>query len=409
MGPNHDQDVSASPHVAHPAAAAGTDSANLRVALLGVAGFLVAISWQVTLPVLPLHLSRIGFSAAQIGVLVSLLSLTMGIVELEVGRITEMFGARWTLLGGLVANTGAMVWLVLARAWGLVGGALAAIGAARAMMWAPLHASVAGAASETTRGRAFSVYWLLTSVGFLAGPAIGGLVATHYGRQAVFYLGAAISLAAVPIVFAITSPVRPTFRVSASAAGEVLRTPVVFRILLANHLHYAMTAIWSTFLPLYAVTQGLTILTIGEVFAVQGLTYALVQVPTGRLVDRWGPERLILPAVIGRSVIGMLVPLLHSGTAFLLAGAAYGLVGGLVPVTFTTLVARSIARERYTTAMGVYNSSGDLGFFVGPLIGGAAALLGLAAPFLLCAPLGAASIVTGLRVIASARTAQQDG
>lgn len=41
--------------------------------------------------------------------------------------------------------------------------------------------------------------------------------------------------------------------------------------------------------------------------------------------------------------------------------------------------------------MGVYNSSGDLGFFVGPLLGGAAALLGVTAPFLLCAPIGAAA------------------
>jgi len=374
---------------------------DLRTGLLGAAGFLVAISWQVVLPVLPLHLSRIGYSDAQIGVLVSFLSLAMGIAELEVGRVAGMLGQRWALVGGLLANTVAMVWMAVARIWGTVGGALSSIGAARAMMWSPLQAAVADAASEETRGRTFGVFWFLTSLGFLAGPAIGGVVAAHYGDRAVFYLGAAISLATLPVVFAITTPARPTLRLTASAAGEVLRDRVVFRICLANHLHYAITGVWSTFLPLYAVTQGLTVLTVGEVFAIQGLAYALVQIPTGRLADRWGPERLVVPALVGRAVISLLVPVFHTVPVFLVAGAFYGLAGGFVPVTFATLVARRVSREHYTTAMGVYNSSGDLGFFVGPLLGGAAALLGILAPFYLCVPLGVAAIITGLRVVAA--------
>jgi MFS family permease len=152
-----------------------------------------------------------------------------------------------------------------------------------------------------------------------------------------------------------------------------------------------VSAIWTTFVPLYAARQGLSVLVIGEIFSVQGLTYALCQIPTGRLADRLGPERFIGPAVVGRAAATLIVPLLHAPAAFLLMACAYGVFGGIVPVSFTTVVARITPRERYTTAMGVYNSSGDLGFFVGPLVGGAAALLGIAAPFWLCAPLGVAA------------------
>ncbi len=391
-----------------PSAAGREQPLGVRIALLGTAGFLLAISWQVVLPVLPIHLSKIGYTAAEIGTLVSLLSLAMGVVELEVGRVAAMLGQRWTLLVGLLANTGAMIWLARARIASTVGGALSGVGAARALMWSPLHASVAGAASEETRGRAFGVFWFLTSVGFLAGPAIGGLVGAQYGDRAVFYLGAAISLVTLPVIFATTAPGRPTLRFTASGAGAVLRHPAIFRLCLTNHLFYAMTGIWSTFLPLYAAAQGLTVLAVGAVFAVQGLTYALVQIPTGRLADRWGPERLILPGLIGRGVIALLVPLLHTTPALMAAGAAYGFVGGFVPVTFTTLMARLSPPERYTTAMGVYNSSGDLGFFIGPLLGGGAALGGLLGPFLLCAPLGAAAVAAGLSVAGAVGRSQQD-
>lgn len=371
----------------------------LHVTLLGMAGFLLTVSWQVVAPVLPLRLSAIGYTATQVGVLVSLLSLAMGSVELEVGRIAWMLGARWTLLGGLLANSAGLVWLAQARAAGMVGGALASVGGARALMWSPLHSSVAGAASEETRGRAFGIFWFLTSVGFLAGPAIGGLVGSQYGDRAVFYVGAAVGLAALPLVLATTSPHRPTLRLTASGVGAVLRHPAIIRLCLANFLYYAITGIWSTFLPLYAVAQGLTVLTVGEIFAVQGLTYALIQIPTGRLADRWGPERLILPGLVGRSIISLLIILLHAASWLLVAGAVYGLVGGVVPVTFTTLMARLSPRERYTTAMGLYNSSGDLGFFFGPLLGGVAALIGIVGPFLLCGPLGVAAVAAGLSAI----------
>jgi MFS family permease len=76
-----------------------------------------------------------------------------------------------------------------------------------------------------------------------------------------------------------------------------------------------------------------------------------------------------------------------------------------LPVPLTTLIARLVPQEHYTTAMGVYNSSGDLGFFIGPLLGGGAALLGILAPFFLCVPLGIAGVAVGLSGIQAAQRA----
>lgn len=371
--------------------AAASRASNVRLGLFGAAGLLTAISWQVVIPVLPLHLARIGYSAAEIGLLAGLLSLAMGVVELEVGRIAAVLGRRRTLLGGLALHGVALLWAAEARASAAIGLALAAVGTARATMWTPLMAGIAEDAAVHLRGRTFGTFWSVTSVGFLVGPALGGFVAAQYGDRAAFYLGTALSLAAMPVVLAITDPGRPAAAAPRVRAWEVLRDPAFLRLCTANHLHYAVSAIWMTFLPLYAATQGLGVFAIGEVFAVQGLTYALCQLPTGRLADRIGPERLIVPAVLGRAATSLVVPLLHAPGAFFVAGAVYGFIGGVVPVSFTTLITRITPRERYTSAMGVYNSSGDLGFFVGPLLGGAAALFGIAAPFLLCAPLGAAA------------------
>jgi MFS family permease len=352
-------------------------------------------------PVLPLHLSKIGFSPSQIGTLVSLLSLAMGLVEMNVGRIVWMFGRRKTLIAGLAANAAFMIFVAHSRVAALLGSALAGVGVTRAMFWPPLHAAVADTASAETRGQAFGMFWFWTSVSFLTGPIIGGAVAAHFGDWAAFYLGAIFSLIAIPIALAITTPGRPTSEPHTAGAGTVLRDPIIFRLLLVNHLYYTMAGIWMTFLPLYMARQGLSVVTVGWVLTVQGLTYAMVQIPAGRLADRTGPQRLVIPSVIGRAVIPSLVPLFHFHTpaAFIVICGLYGLVGGLMPVTFTTLLTRIVPRDKYTTAMGVYNSSGDLGFFVGPLLGGAAALFGIWAPFYAALPIGIAAVMIGLRVM----------
>ena len=377
-----------------------------RSLLLGAAGFLAGISWQVMVPVLPLHLAKIGNSPSQVGVLVSLLSLAMGLVEMQVGRIVAACGRRRTLVAGLAANAVCMVVVAQARIATVVGPALAAVGVARAAFWPPLNAAVADTASAEMRGRAFGVFWCWTSVSFLIGPVIGGVTAAHFGNKAAFYLGAVFSLLAVPIAMIVTGAPEPAPRVGAASAGSVLRDPVAGRICLTNHLYYAAAGVWMTFLPLYMAQQGLSVVVVGWTLTVQGLAYALVQIPAGRLADRLGPHRLIVPAVIGRAVITPLVPLLylHSPAAFMIVGALYGLSGGLMPVTFTTLLARLVSREQYTTAMGVYNSSGDLGFFVGPLIGGIAALLGIWAPFYAALPLSISAVIVGL---ATTKTAAQ--
>jgi MFS family permease len=373
-----------------------------RVPVLGAAGFFAAISWQVVIPFLPLHLSRVGFTAAQIGLLVSIFSLATAIVEFETGRIAGAVGRRRTLVWGFLGNCAAMVWLAQARTWSSAGGALAAVGAFRAMMWVPLFAAVADTASAQTRGRAFGSFWFWTSVAFLTGPALGGFVVTRYGDVSAFYVGSAFSLLAVPALIAATNPSRPTSPVTVTGAEKVLAVPAVLQFCTANLLYYSVTGIWMTFLPLYAARQGISVLTVGWVFTVQGLTYALIQIPIGRLVDRWGPERLFIPALVGRSMVAALAPLLHTPSALLLGGAVFGLAGGFLPVPLTTIVARLVPREHYTAGMGVYNSSGDLGNFLGPLLGGAAALLGLLAPFVLCLPLGIAGVTIGLRGAAAA-------
>ncbi len=370
-----------------------------RSVMLGAVGFCSNVSWQVVVPVLPLHLSHIGYTIAQIGVLIGVISLAMGTVELLAGPIAAAVGRRGALIAGFSANAAGLLMAGSAQTLGMVATALAAVGAAKGTVVPPLHATVAESSTAETRGRTFGIFWFLASTATLAGPAIGGLVAAKYGGRAPFYLGAAFCAAALPVAAAVTATARPSSRASFTSIRELVRDGNIRRLCTATLFCFGIMGIWTAFLPLYISRQGISVAAIGWVFTIQGLLYALMQIPTGRLVHRISEARLVVIGVAGMGGVVLLVPLLHASPAFFAAAAVYGCAFGLIPVTFATLITRLVPADKYTTAMGVYNSAIDLGLFLGPLLGGGAAAVlgGPRAPFLVALPLGLAAMIVTLK------------
>jgi hypothetical protein len=81
-----------------------TDASGFPQRAVGRGWILRKHVWQIVLPVLRLHLSHLGFPPAQIGVLISTLSATMGVVELLAGMIVAVLGRRWTMIAGFEVN-----------------------------------------------------------------------------------------------------------------------------------------------------------------------------------------------------------------------------------------------------------------------------------------------------------------
>ena len=367
--------------------------------LLGAAGFCTNMSWQVILPILPLHLAHLGFDVSQVGLVVGVFSLTMGVVELQAGVIAVAVGRRAALLGALAAHAVCLGVGGWGHARGLVAAAFAAAGATRGVLVPPLHATVADSAPAERRGRAFGVFWLCTSLASLAGPALGGFVASHAGGGAPFTVAALFSLAAIPLLAMWGVPGRAARGAVTVDFAAFLRSPSVTRLGVSMLLCYSLAGIWTTFLPLYAARQGISVVTIGWIFAIQGGAYALMQVPTGRLAalghGRWLAAAGI--AVMAGTVLA--VPLVRGGS-LLAAGAFFGIGFGIMPVTFAMQFTQRVTPDLYTAALSVYNSAIDLGLFAGPLLGAAVAAAAgtVAAPFLLALPLGFAALAIGRRI-----------
>ncbi|MBW6438715.1 MFS transporter [Actinoplanes hulinensis] len=128
------------------------------------------------------------------------------------------------------------------------------------------------------------------------------------------------------------------------------------------------------FLPLIRSDLGLSFTEAGTLAAASNLTYALMQVPSGYLADRFTPRRLFLIGLLGLNVLSALFAVLDTYPLLLIDQALAGFFRALVFTPGMLLMTQLFPPGRRATAMGLYVvggfSSNVLLSAVGPLLVG---------------------------------------
>lgn len=128
------------------------------------------------------------------------------------------------------------------------------------------------------------------------------------------------------------------------------------------------------FLPLIRTDLGISFTQAGTLAAVSNLTYALMQVPSGYLADRFPPRRLFIIGMIGLNILSALFAVLDSYPLLLIDQALAGIFRALVFMPGLLLMTELFPPGRRASAMGLYVvggfSSNILLSAVGPLLAG---------------------------------------
>ena len=112
------------------------------------------------------------------------------------------------------------------------------------------------------------------------------------------------------------------------------------------------------FLPLIRADLGLSFTQAGTLAAATNLTYALMQIPSGYLADRFPPRRLFLIGLLGTNVLALLFAVLTSYEMLLLNQALAGVFRALVFAPGLLLISQRFPADRRATAMGLYVAGG---------------------------------------------------
>lgn len=381
-----------------------TDQAHappMRLALAGLALSMLLSSLgtsiaSVGLPNLALVFGA-SFEDIQWVVLAYLLSVTTLIVG--VGRLGDLVGRRRLLLAGVALFTAASVLCGIAPTLGWLIAARAAQGLGAAVMMALVMALVGDTVPKARTGSAMGVLGTMSALGTMLGPSLGGVLIAGFGWPAMFFVNVPLGVAAFVLVrcglpaFVQTKAAAPSIRLT------LLRDPVLGAGIAANAL--VSTVMMTTLVvgPFY-LSRALALDTamVGLVLSAGPLVSALSGVPAGRLVDRFGAQRMsvvgLTALATGASTLAML-PTTFGVTGYL-AGIAVVTAGyALFQAANNTAVMSDVRADQRGVVSGLLNLSRNLGLITGASAMGA--LFAFAAAARDVAQADPAAVATGMR------------
>lgn len=143
-------------------------------------------------------------------------------------------------------------------------------------------------------------------------------------------------------------------------------------IYVATAALFASIAARGLTVPLYAHALGASRFEIGALFSVATLAGAVLSLPSGVLVDRFGPRTLLIASLVltaGSQLATAATPTVAPLFLWQLVG---GLAAGMQQSALFSAVTESVTGSRLGRAMGWLTFSMQAGFFLGPAIAGIA-------------------------------------
>jgi DHA1 family tetracycline resistance protein-like MFS transporter len=359
--------------------------------------FIGLMGFGVLLPVFPFWGRALGTDPAYITLAMGAYSLGQFLGAPLWGKLSDSHGRRpvllWSLGGGAIsyavmAYADSILMLGLARLFGgLMAGNIAVA-----------FAYVGDVVGEEGRPRAMGLLGAAFGLGFIFGPAIGGLVAGDAPGPAEFarvaWVSVAITLVAVIAVWRhLPESLTPERRAATKAsgggprAGELLRQkPAVLALILLVLIVIGSAAMMETTFALFADDRlNWSARDVGLAFAFIGIVSAVIQgAGAAPLARRFGATRVALGGICAYA-IGMLALAMAASSVSVLVALAMTATGvGMFNPAYQTMVAATTSDADRGMVNGLTQGGSAVGRIIGPAVSGLIfQSLGPAMPFLI--------------------------
>ena len=339
------------------------------------------MGFGIIIPLLPFYAEHFHADPFTVGLVMATYSLTQLIAAPVWGRMSDRIGRRPVLLITLAGTAASYIWL------GFVD-SLAALFAARAIggaMAGNISAAFAYMADITTRedrAKGMGLIGAAFGLGFIVGPAIGGLLAGADPATADYSLpafaAAGLSLVALVLAVAILKEsLSEEIRARIAARPpeqrfqrmvQAFKTPKLGFLIMVSFLATfvfagmeATFAMWSERTYAWGPQQN------GFLFAGVGIVSAAIQGGLiGRLANRFGEAKLIIQGSVALAIGMVLIPFSENLWILALAMAVLAYGFSTLSPSLNSLISLQVDDENQGAIMGVTRSATTFARIVGP-------------------------------------------
>jgi MFS family permease len=364
------------------------------------------LSIQSLFPVLPLYIASLGGTPTDNGLATFSAAVGAVLSRLFLGTLTDRVGRKPVMLvGGILAGVSSVLY-GLAHTIPVLVAACALSGIGIAAFTTGFQALLADLAPPERRGEVLGWGGNSMALAALVGPLAGDWITLHQGFPVTFgaaaLAGALCTLASVMI----REPSREARRAIGAAPLQGLQETLALRnvrvgIAAVSPMGMAFGAM-ITFWPLVAHQVQLN--TVGAFYSVYALGQLAVQTLAGRLSDRIGRGRVMLPGMFLAGMAFASIPLGRSDAASLLVAFACGAGLGIARPAIDALVLDGVPITLRGTAVAIEFTLNDVWVGLGSaLLGPLASAAGYNAMYAVAGT--ACVVVAGVLFVFRRRTA----
>ncbi|HEY5025602.1 MAG TPA: MFS transporter [Acidimicrobiales bacterium] len=345
------------------------------------------LGFGIVVPLLPLYARRLGAGPASVGLLLAAFSAAQFVSAPLLGRLSDRIGRKPLLIVSLAGTAAASLLTGVAGSLWLLVVARVLDGASGGSV-AVAQASATDMVGRQDRVRVFGLLGAAYGVGFVIGPAIGGLAALG-GPRIPFFVAAGIAGLNAVIAVRRLPETRPRPGQGADPDGGSAHTlrSVLTRMAVPATITVVLVASFSAFEATFALfgqrRLGFGLASIGAVFAMVGVVAVVVQGGLVRpLAARIGDVGCLRFGLVTEAFGLVLVATVHSRAALVIPLVLVTVGQSLCTPSLNALVVGRIGDGRRGTALGAQQGLSALARIIGPTVGGLSyEVLGIGAPF----------------------------
>lgn len=358
-------------------------SARRQMSALFLIVFISLVGFGIVLPAFPFFGTMVGATPGQTTLAMAAYSFGQFVGAPLWGKLSDRYGRRPILIASLL---GAIVsYIVMAHARDIVTlGAARLIGGLMAGNIAAAFAYVGDITTEEDRPRAMGLIGAAFGLGFIFGPAIGGLMAGRNPDANDFliigYASAAFAGVAAVAAWLVLPESLPAERRGKAArllpkpsAAAVLRAkPVIWTLMILSLLVVGSAALLETSFAFYAYDRlGWGPQQVGLAFAGLGLISTVLQAgAAGPLAKRFSTPAITIAGVVLYAV-GLVLLTRADGTTLVFTAGVFLAIGlGLFNPAFQTMAAAQCDDVDRGLVNGMTQGASSLGRVIGPSVSG---------------------------------------
>ncbi len=268
-----------------------------QFALAYLINFVIVLGMGFVTSLLSVYLASRNISLTNIGFIFAFGAIAAGFLRIPIGACVDYFGRKKFIIAGSIGFVVYGIGISLATAVPHFIALNMLFEIIAAVFWTAFTAFFMDILEKGFEGKQLATRNTFGYMATAASPIIAGFVASAIGFQTLFLAGAAVAAIAIPATLAINIPknsknvcfdIKKEYSDVASVKG--------FYIILATLIaHTLIWTFWSIYMPIYLKENGISLKSIGLVLTSVWAVGAVLQIPMGKLMDKYPARWLLVP------------------------------------------------------------------------------------------------------------------